>query len=274
MRAVKALVSVIVTTYRRPDALAAVLRGLSSQSDDRFEVIVGDDGSGDATASVVKEAQASMKPQKIVHAWQPDDGFRAARVRNLAVQAASGTVLVFLDGDCIPRKHFVLAHRCCRLGRVVRGSRCLLSQAMTDRVLQERLPVETYRAIDWMAARRRGDVNRLPAMAGSTIGRVIISRSWKLLRSCNMSVHRDDFMAVDGFDQAYEGWGYEDSDLAVRLLAHGCGITRATARAAVLHLWHQEADRSQDQQNRRRLHAVRASGRIKAESGFSVISGT
>jgi hypothetical protein len=42
----------------------------------------------------------------------------------------------------------------------------------------------------------------------------------------------------------------------------------------VLHLWHQEADRSQDQQNRRRLHAVRASGRIKAESGFSVISGT
>ncbi len=81
-------------------------------------------------------------------------------------------------------------------------------------------------------------------------------------------------MAVDGYDQAYEGWGYEDSDLAVRLLAHGCGITRATARAAVLHLWHQEADRSQDQQNRRRLHAVRASGRIKAESGFSVISGT
>ena len=44
------LISVIVTTYRRDDALTAVLRGLARQTDADFEVVVADDGSGPATA--------------------------------------------------------------------------------------------------------------------------------------------------------------------------------------------------------------------------------
>ena len=43
------LISLIVTTYNREDALDAVLRGLARQSDKAFEVIVADDGSGPAT---------------------------------------------------------------------------------------------------------------------------------------------------------------------------------------------------------------------------------
>ena len=44
------LISVIVATYNREDALDAVLRGLSRQRDRNFEVVVADDGSGPATA--------------------------------------------------------------------------------------------------------------------------------------------------------------------------------------------------------------------------------
>ncbi len=40
------LISVIVTTYNREDALEAVLRSLARQTDPDFEVIVADDGSG------------------------------------------------------------------------------------------------------------------------------------------------------------------------------------------------------------------------------------
>ena len=40
------LISVIITTYDREDALDAVLAALSRQSDRGFEVVIADDGSG------------------------------------------------------------------------------------------------------------------------------------------------------------------------------------------------------------------------------------
>jgi cellulose synthase/poly-beta-1,6-N-acetylglucosamine synthase-like glycosyltransferase len=54
------LLSVIVATYNREDALDAVLRALARQSDRNFEVIVADDGSGTATARVVETWAARM----------------------------------------------------------------------------------------------------------------------------------------------------------------------------------------------------------------------
>ena len=51
------LISVIVTTYNRPDALALVLQGLQAQSDSNFEVIIADDGSTSATRSMIEQFQ-------------------------------------------------------------------------------------------------------------------------------------------------------------------------------------------------------------------------
>ena len=57
------LISVIVTTWNREDALDAVLRSLSLQTDRDFEVIVADDGSGPATARLIEEStMASLSP--------------------------------------------------------------------------------------------------------------------------------------------------------------------------------------------------------------------
>ena len=45
------LISVIISIYNRPDALDAVLRGLSRQTDRNFEVVASDDGSPPSTAA-------------------------------------------------------------------------------------------------------------------------------------------------------------------------------------------------------------------------------
>ena len=103
-------VSVVVSTCNWPEALDAVLRGLAAQSDPAFEVVVADDGSTSDTAETVARWTAVLG-DRLVHAWQPDEGFRLARVRNLGAAAARGTYLVFVDGDCIPRRHFVAAIR-------------------------------------------------------------------------------------------------------------------------------------------------------------------
>ena len=104
------LISVIVTTYNREEALDAVLRSLERQSDNAFEIIIADDGSGPATAKLIESWKTKIG-RRLEHAWHEDRGFRAAEIRNRAVLNARGTYCIFLDGDCIVRPDFVAIHR-------------------------------------------------------------------------------------------------------------------------------------------------------------------
>ena len=125
-------VSVIVTTFEWPDALDAVLRGLATQSDASFDVVVADDGSGPETAAVVDGWRETF-PGRLTHAWQPDEGFRLSRARNLGAVASDGSYLVFVDGDCIPRPHFVAAIRRAAVpGWFLAGKRVQLSREFSD----------------------------------------------------------------------------------------------------------------------------------------------
>jgi len=47
--------SVVITTYNRPDALAAVVRACFMQNDQNFEIIIADDGSTANTRACVEE---------------------------------------------------------------------------------------------------------------------------------------------------------------------------------------------------------------------------
>jgi glycosyltransferase involved in cell wall biosynthesis len=155
------LISVIVTTYNREDALDGVLRGLSAQTDKRFEVIVADDGSGLATACVV-ESWAARIPGRLLHVRHVDRGFRAAEIKNRAILASTAEVCIFLDGDCIPRPDFIATHR--RLaepGWFVAGNRVLLSRELTAHILRERIAPEHWPLSAWISARRKGEINRL-----------------------------------------------------------------------------------------------------------------
>ena len=83
------LISVVVRTYNRPDALAAVLRACFAQDDRNYEIIIADDGSAANTRELI-DALRTTAPVPLKHVWQPDDGFRAAMARNRGTLAASG----------------------------------------------------------------------------------------------------------------------------------------------------------------------------------------
>jgi len=268
------LISVIVATYNRPDALDAVLRGLACQSDRGFEIVVADDGSGPETAQVVQR-WAGQGVVPVHHVWHEDRGFRAAEIRNRAVLRASGHICIFLDGDCIPRPHFIAAHRAlAEPGWFVTGNRVLLSEEATERVLANALRPELWPLRDWLALRRAGGVNRLAPLVTVPLGplRKLQGQRWHGARSCNMAVAMSDLMRVDGFDATFSGWGLEDSDLAIRLMRHGVRRKDGRFATGVLHLWHPENDRSQLPDNERRLEAVMRVARIRAQRGLSVIA--
>jgi glycosyltransferase involved in cell wall biosynthesis len=267
------LISVIITTYQRADALDAVLRSLSRQGDRDFEIVVADDGSGAQTKAVVDRWRLQTDIA-LHHTWHPDRGFRAALIRNRAILKSSGDYCIFLDGDCIVRDSFVAKHR--RLaepGWYVTGNRLLLSQQLTAKVLGEALEPEAWSFPQWVRARRRGGVNRLAPLIALPLAslRKLPAQSWRGARGCNLAIWRRDLERVDGFDAAYDGWGREDSDLLARL--HHAGVRRKLGNFAtgVIHLWHPEADRSRFNKNDRLLDDVIARGSIRARSGLSAL---
>jgi glycosyltransferase involved in cell wall biosynthesis len=267
------LISVIVTTYNREDALDTVLSALSRQGDRGFEVVVADDGSGPATAGLLDRWRTRLGVP-LSHVWQVDHGFRAAEIRNRAVLACGGDYCIFLDGDCVARPDFIAAHRAlAEPGWFVTGNRVLLSPALTAAVLRDRLQPETWGIAQWVGHRLRGGVNRLAAVLRLPLGslRKVAPGQWRGARSCNLAVWRADLERVDGFDASFHGWGREDSDLLIRLLH--AGVRRKDGRFAtgVVHLWHPEADRGELADNDARLAAVLASDHVRAQRGLSVL---
>jgi glycosyltransferase involved in cell wall biosynthesis len=262
--------SLVVSTYEFPRALDAVFRALADQSDPDFEVVVADDGSGAETREVVERWQSDLG-REVVHAWQPDRGFRPARVRNLGALRASGDYLVFLDGDCVPRRHFVRSTRtCARPGWFVVGRRFELREAFTERVLSDRLPIHRWSLLRWRP-HADGDFANLDYLLPRDrrkVGRTSVPEFDPHNNAfCCIGVSAADFAAVNGYDMRYEGWGEEDVDLAWRLRRHGLRAGHAGPRATVFHLWHpSRADPAHP--NHELLYEPEAAGRVGAVIGL------
>lgn len=242
--------SVIVCTYEWPQALHLVLLALSEQRDQRFEIVVADDGSGTETAQVI-ERWSSVFGRRLSHAWQSDEGWRKARVLNLAASRAVHPYLVFLDGDCLPRRGFVEAVRRAALpGWFLAGKRLHLSPRLSQRVLDDELPVWRWTSLRWLVTaphelwRSPRETNR-PGLLLPIRDR---RRPWRPelpdfappydAYGFFFGVSRADFERVNGFDLRYAGWGGEDEDIAFRLQRSGLRCGWPGPGATLLHLWH------------------------------------
>ncbi len=228
------MISVILSTYNRPDALRVVLENYRRVRGVDFEVVVADDGSTSDTAEVVRAA-ASSASFRIHHAFQEDRGFRLAAARNLAVRAASGTILVFTDGDCVPLPNTLTAHaERCAAGRAHSGYRLLLDEDETEDVISGRVDAGELSS----RAERRERTKRRWLWLKNRYYSLTRTKPRPKLTTANCAVHRADFERVNGFDESFVGWGYEDEDLARRLRRVGVHVADGALRSAVLHLFH------------------------------------
>ena len=92
------LYSVCMCNYNMADTLECSLRSLFKQLDDRFEVVVVDDGSSDGSLEVLRRMQQE-RTIKIV-SLKRDSKRKLGATRNISVKEASGTyVLLHLDCD-------------------------------------------------------------------------------------------------------------------------------------------------------------------------------
>ncbi len=249
------LISVIVTTYNWPAALTLCLDSLLAQQDPAFEIIIADDGSTFANQSFV-QAYCARSPVPVHYVHHEDQGFRAGTIRNKAVASSQGEYLLFIDGDCICPADFIARHRrLAEFGCFVPGNRVLLTESFTQDVIEQQLHLHQKPLSYFIFARLQKKINRISAFIPLPLGRLrrLQAKKWQKAMTCNLALWKNDFLQVNGFDELFEGWGYEDSDLVIRLIH--LGITRKEGRFAVpvLHLWHCQNDKSKQDDNYQRL---------------------
>lgn len=226
--------SVVIPTYNRCDLLRKNLTQLADQtlSPAEFEVVVADDGSTDATPDVVESFRDRLSLKYHV---QEDRGFRAGQARNGGARLADGPLLVFLDTGTFVGRNFLRAHldahrdapgRSAVLGYTYGYDPDGVDAGMADRLA--RLTPDELVARDGQNPTLR-DV-RHPMFAACDFDPTRLGVPWQVFLTLNCSVRADDFAAVGGFDEAFDGWGFEDCELGYRL--HHAGVAPRVSRQA------------------------------------------
>ena len=231
--------TLVINTFNQPDYLGRVLNAVARQTSLPEEVLLADDGSADET-KIAFEKWRTTQPFRSEHVRQEHQGFRRSRILNLTIATSRADYLVFLDGDTIPHPNFIADHRAAaKRGFFVQGHRALIEEKAAAWFGQN----------DFLADRRRAVFqNQISGLKNSFRWPFAIRKIKNRLRGirgCNLAIWRDDLVRVNGYNEAFVGWGREDSELAVRLTNSGVRRLDLRGHALCYHLWHPPVSRDE-----------------------------
>ena len=232
-------ITLLVSTYNRPEALEPVLLSILRQTLLPTEVVIADDGSKDETRRLI-ERIGENSPVPLVHVWHPDTGFRLSEIRNKAIAAAKGDYIIQIDGDVLLERHFIADHAgMAEPGWFVCGSRVMLSQELTGKIMSGEVNVP-----------RLWNTGIIFLLNGLRIGwlRNYMAKRYargevRRLRGCNMAFWKKDLVAVNGYNEDLTDWGGEDAEIAYRLVHSGVQKKMLKMGGVEYHLYHTFAPR-------------------------------
>ncbi len=238
-------VSLIVSFYNKIDILKLVLAGLERQSFKEFEVIIADDGSKEAVVNEIKQIIA-ISNLNIIHVWHEDFGWRKNIIFNCAIVKAKADYLIFIDGDCIPHKHFIKEHYLERQKNVVLAGRRVNLSKRVSRILKPSFVKSGFLEnlfIPLMIVERllgKGSFIEYALYIKSKQLRKKINNKDRGILGCNFSIHKQDILAINGFDERYlSPYLGEDTDLEYRLRLNGLSVKTVKYLAIQFHIYHE-----------------------------------
>lgn len=260
-------ISLLVTTYNWSQALELVLKSALCQTIPPDEIVIADDGSREETKTLIDSIRESTSIP-IVHVWQEDKGFRAAKIRNKAIARCTKDYIVQIDGDCILERHFIQDHlSLLKENRFLCGRRVYLDPKATETTLsRKKLSLWTHpSSIDYRSYLNNIRSNTMRQLFAKYYGRGVLD----YISGCNMSYWRKDILAINGYNEAYEGWGAEDDDVVVRLFNMGVEKCCIKGGAVQYHLEHTYNSQDRLQINRELLRKQLEKGTYRIEKGVS-----
>lgn len=225
--------TLIISTYNRPEALEVVLISILKQTVFPDEIIIADDGSTNETKELLKKYQLLFKIN-IIHCWQEDQGFKLSQIRNKAIAQAKGDYIILIDGDIVLEKHFIADHiKNAVPGYFIQGSRVMLSPELTAKIIEEK-----NFSINFMSA---GITNRFNTIRNRLLSGLMLntlSDKFKSIKGCNMAFWKTDIIKVNGYNEDFIGWGSEDKEMAVRFYNSFIFGKKLKFAALGYHLYH------------------------------------
>ena len=242
--------SLIISFYKKFDYLKLVLAGFERQSFRDFEIIVADDGSDEKIVEEI-EKYSSQISFKFKHVWHEDKGFRKNKILNRAITSSESNYLIFIDGDCIPHSEFIKEHiQTSEENTCLTGRRVNLSQKITDKLTTANvrggfLEKNNLLLIEDGLFGESFYVERGFYLKSNSL-REFFNKKKRGLLGCNFSLHKEDMLKINGFDERYEAPSIgEDSDVQFRLELAGIKIKSINNIAVQYHLYHKLQERPQ-----------------------------
>lgn len=229
------IATVIIAFYKRLDFLEKIFEGLKNQSQQGFEVIVAEDDNSPLTIGFIAKQQLNL-PYHIKLVSQEDKGFRKNKILNEAIKMASSETILFLDGDCIPHKHFVKQY-CNNItrGTAYFGRRVMLSKRFTSNLLQQQgIRYLQILSLIFSDSKKIEEGLYLPWLKKT-------KKEYRGILGCNWGINKQNLIEINGFDEDYiHACVGEDNDIEWRLRLNGIHFKSLKHKAIVFHMHHKE----------------------------------
>lgn len=234
-------VSVIVPVYNRLEHLRALFICLLNQKVQPYELIITDDGSSEKVLDYIDDLIESAK-FKIKHIYQEDKGFRKTRALNNAVRESEGDYLIFCDQDLIfPNDYIEKILKNAKKNEYLMGRAHnteidekniilkKLNEAKDYSLIEEVIP-KSY-SEDMLHQYKLDKKRRI-------LQRLFLNKRGIRLAGMSYGLFKYDYLKVNGYDEKYQGWGYEDDDFGNRLCVSGVKSRELKTDMIQLHLYH------------------------------------
>ncbi|UFJ42403.1 glycosyltransferase [Brevibacillus humidisoli] len=227
--------TVVIPVYNQSDALALTLHGFTVQPEPyrRTPIIVVDDGSSEPIGSVVHSFS-----DKLNLTYKRLERCGRAAARNQGAAEADGGIVVFCDADRIPAPQFLQAHHQTHL-----QSDDALVIGQVREIYVSDIVAERERVLAYWADHRKQRIPqycRLVYRLYDEWGRASPTVPWISAFSGNMSIRKERFAALGGFDEGFREWGFEHFEFGYRAYQQGVPY-RYHPQAANIHLAHRRS---------------------------------
>lgn len=265
------IASIIMTTYNAPRHLQLALAGMQVQTERNFELHIADDGSRPETAELVERFMQNA-PFPVVYSWQQDLGYRKTKILNEAIRKAKADYFIFVDGDCICHRDFIANHLKYReKGFYLAGRRVDLGPEFSAKITPEMVLRGDFSRPNlrllFSSIRKDSEYwHRSLPIYNNVLRRALKMEKIDDMKGCNFSVDRESLFKINGFDEDYEGYAREDTDLELRLQYLGLKIKSLKGLAIQYHVWHERLPESQN--NKQKLSSREKSTEVSCRNGI------